>query len=109
MYHVHCTIASARTLNPSKMKVTPSFWMSGTAYPVMHLHILNTRIFFYVLVYLNFCKPAEVHRLLCYVMLYYVMLCYVCKHVYIYVSWNYSCCQRQFNLFFSFVAKIDLH
>jgi len=27
-----------------------------------------------------------------------VMLGYVCKHVYIYVSWNYSCCQRQLNL-----------
>ena len=62
-----------------------------------------------MLCYVMLCYVMLCYVMLCYVMLCYVMVCYVCKHVYIYVSWNYSCCQRQFNLFFSFVAKIDLH
>jgi hypothetical protein len=74
LYHCTCT------------DLNPSFWISGTAYPVMHLHFLNTRIYFYVLV--QTCCGAPL-----------IMLGYVCKHVYIYVSWNYSCCQRLVNLF----------
>ena len=31
-------------------------------------------------------------------MLCYVRLCYVCNHVYIYVSWKYSCWESQFYL-----------
>jgi len=62
-----------------------------------------------MLCYVMLCYVMLCYVMLCYVMLCYVMLCYVCKHVYIHVSWNYSCCQRQFNLFFSFVAKINLY
>jgi len=60
MYHVHSIIAPTLTLNPP-------FWVSGTAYPGMQLHIMNTSIFFYVLVWLTLCQTAVVHSSLCYV------------------------------------------
>jgi hypothetical protein len=61
------------------------------------------------LCYVMLCYVMLCYVMLCYVMLCYVMLYYVCKHVYIHVTWNSSCCQRQFTLFFSFVAKINLY
>ena len=105
MYHVHCTIAPVQTLNPSKMVVTPSSWMSGSVFPMMYLHVLNITISFYILVCLNLCKPALVHRSLCY-----VMLGYVTSEIMFTFMWvgNTAVGNRSFTYYY-FVAKMVLY